>query len=544
MKNLNIGVRLAIGFSLVVALFAANLLQVGLSLSGLSRDASQIKDETLPFVLVVDEMDLARSEVQQFLTDVSATHDRAGYKEADEAAQRFMAGTAKFKEMYQREKDTEKLKQIEVIETHFKSFNAKGKEMAEAYINQGLEAGNLLMKGSGNIIGFDQESETISDALTKFRHQQTAEANRIVDTTAESAISTMRLMIIGGVLATLLAAIFSVNITRSVISPMSKMKSAIVEIGKNGNFTRRIDIDSHDEVGETTKAFNDLMGNLQSTFTQIHNSIDSIFDASNALSSSSTQVASSSAHQSEATSAIAATVEEITVSIGQVAENAQEALRISRVSGELSSQGSEIIHRAATEMLQIATTVRDTSDSIETLGDQSGKITSIVHVIKEIAEQTNLLALNAAIEAARAGEQGRGFAVVADEVRKLAERTAISTKEISEMIDSMQNTAGAAVASMTNAVKQVNDGAALAQKAGDAINQINGESDKVIQTVSDISLMLEEQSRASNDIAVNIEKVAQLTEENHAATEQTANAANNLTSLADTMRHTVNKFKI
>ena len=544
MKNLNIGVRLAAGFATVVGLFAVTLLLVGMALANLTKDVNLIKVETLPYVLIVDEMDLSRSEVQQFLTDVSATHDRAGYKESDEAAQRFLAGAAKFKQMYQRENDTKKLKQIEVIEARFNAFNAKGKEMAEAYITKGLDAGNILMKGSATESGFDKESESISDALTEFRIQQISEANQVVEDTASAARYANRVMIIGSVLATLLAAVLAFLITKSVISPMGIMKSTIVEIGKNGDFTRRVKVDSRDEVGETARSFNDLMSNLQTALRQIHDNIDKVFDASRALSSSSQQVATASAHQSEAASAIAATVEQVTVSINHVAESAHEALKISRKSGDLSDQGSEIIHNTATGMQQIADTVRQTSDSIENLGEQSSQISSIVQVIKEIAEQTNLLALNAAIEAARAGEQGRGFAVVADEVRKLAERTAISTKEISQMIDAIQNTASIAVASMSSAVNQVSGGAALAQQAGDAINQIKEESNRVITTVSSISSALVEQSKASDDIAAHVEKVAQMTEENHAATEATADAANNLAELADSMRTAVNRFKI
>ncbi|MDD2914205.1 MAG: HAMP domain-containing methyl-accepting chemotaxis protein [Gallionella sp.] len=544
MKNIHIGIRLAVGFAIVVVLFALNLLQVGISLSGLGKDVNQIKDETLPYILVVDQMDLSRSEVQQFLTDVSATHDRAGYEESDAAAKRFLEGTAKFKQMYQRENDTARLKQITDIETRFNAFNTKGREMAEAYITKGLEAGNVLMKGSDTVTGFDQESESISEALTKFREQQIAEANQVVDNTASSASSTMRVMIIGGIVAALLAAFLSVLITRSVIVPMGMMKSTIVEIGKNGDFTRRVALDSRDEVGETARSFNELIGNLQTAFHQMHDCIDRIFDASRALSTSSQQVAASSAHQSEAASAIAATVEQVTASINHVSDSVQEALQVSRRSGDLSDQGSEIIHNAATEMQQIAETVRQTSGSIENLGQQSSQISSIVQVIKEIAEQTNLLALNAAIEAARAGEQGRGFAVVADEVRKLAERTAISTKEISLMIDTIQTTASVAVTSMSSAVNQVSSGAALAQQAGDAINQIKEESNRVITTVSGISAALVEQSSASNNISANVEKVAQMTEENHAATESTADAANNLAQLADNMRTAIDRFKI
>jgi methyl-accepting chemotaxis protein len=237
-------------------------------------------------------------------------------------------------------------------------------------------------------------------------------------------------------------------------------------------------------------------------------------------------------------------VEQVTVSIAHVSEGAREALSISRNSGELSAQGGEIIYRAAEEMKKIADTVRQTSVSIGNLGEQSTRISSIVNVIKEIAGQTNLLALNAAIEAARAGEQGRGFAVVADEVRKLAERTTQATLEVTQMIETIQQASDAAVKGMVDTVEQVDGGVALARQAGDAINQIKNGSEQVLRTVGDISTELAEQSRASADISNHIDKVARMTENNSAAAEQTAMAANQLAELADNMRTTVNRFKI
>ncbi|OGT17722.1 MAG: hypothetical protein A3J49_03950 [Gallionellales bacterium RIFCSPHIGHO2_02_FULL_57_16] len=536
-KNIRIGIRLAAGFAIVVGLFAANLVLVGVSLSNLTQGVKQIKEETLPYVLMVDEMDTARAEVQQWLTDVSATHNRDGYEDAEESAKRFRDGVAKYKQMYQRENDADNLKKMEAIEADFNRFYATGKAMAEEYITKGLDAGNVMMEG------FDKDSATLSGELEEFRKQQVAEANQITTDAVSAAESTTNVMSIGGALAALLAAVFSLLITRSVTLPMGRMQSTMVEVGSSGDFTRRIAVDSRDEVGQTARSFNNLMGSLQTTLREMHDNIDKVLDASRSLSSSSQQIATSSAHQSESASAMAAAVEQVTVSINHVSDGAREALEISRKSGDLSGQGSEIIHKAATEMRHIADTVRQTSSAIENLGQQSTQISSIAQVIKEIAEQTNLLALNAAIEAARAGEQGRGFAVVADEVRKLAERTANATKEITEMINAIQSTARVAVTSMAEAGSQVDGGVILAQQAGDAINQIKEKSAQVLRTVGDISSALAEQSSASNDIATHIEKVAQMTEENSAATKETAGASDRLVQLADTMRTAVNRYK-
>jgi methyl-accepting chemotaxis protein len=345
------------------------------------------------------------------------------------------------------------------------------------------------------------------------------------------------IIIAGGVLLAFL-------ISRAITRPLNLMQGIITDVERTGDLSKRVNIDSSDEVGQTAKSFNELMGTLQSTFRQILSNVEKVSEAAQTLSSSSEKVANSSVHQSEAASAMAATVEEVTVTINHVSDSAREALAISRKSGELSTEGGNIIHDAATEMMQIADTVRKTSATIENLGQQSNQISTIVKVIKDIADQTNLLALNAAIEAARAGEQGRGFAVVADEVRKLAERTTKSTEEITHMIDTMQGSARTAVAGMAAAVNQVDGGVALAEQAGGAINQIREGAGQVINVVNEISSALVEQSSASNDIANHVERVAQMSEENSAAASETASATLNLKQLADAMREGVERFKI
>jgi methyl-accepting chemotaxis protein len=297
-------------------------------------------------------------------------------------------------------------------------------------------------------------------------------------------------------------------------------------------------------VGQTAKSFNELMAVLQQSFGVILSNVAEVSEAAHRLSSGAEQVASSSEQESEDAAAMAATVEEVTVSVNHISESAREALAISNQSGELSVKGGEIIHKAATEMTQIAQTVRSTSHTIEELGEQSNQISTIVQVIKDVADQTNLLALNAAIEAARAGEQGRGFAVVADEVRKLAERTTKATEEITHMIGSIQTSAHTAVGAMAKAVDQVDGGVALANQAGDAINQIRNGASQVIQVVNDISVALVEQSTASNDLAGHVEKVAQITERNSISAGESAREAQHMDELATSMRGTVGRFKI
>ncbi|CAG9932654.1 methyl-accepting chemotaxis protein [Candidatus Nitrotoga arctica] len=336
----------------------------------------------------------------------------------------------------------------------------------------------------------------------------------------------------------------SMLISKSVTASLLNVQRTMLEIKNTNDLTRRINIESDDEIGQTSKTFNELIISLQSSLLSLTNNANGVSQAALELSSSAQQVARSSEEQSSSASAMAATVEQVTVGITLITDGAREAQDISIKSGNLSSQGAEIIQNAAVTMMQIAETVKQTSTSIEVLGLRSNQISSVVQVIKEVADQTNLLALNAAIEAARAGEQGRGFAVVADEVRKLAARTSKATEEISHMIQSIQSSTNNAMETMKVAVTEADRGAVLAQEAGVSIIQIKDGSSKVVAVVNNISDSLNEQNSASQDIAVHVERVAQQAEENTAAAGQTASSAIQLEKLASDMLATVGKFKL
>ena len=293
-----------------------------------------------------------------------------------------------------------------------------------------------------------------------------------------------------------------------------------------------------------------LLANIRTMQETLRSMISSILDNAEQVSSAADQllrasddVADRARQQSDAAASMAASVEEMAVSIDQVKENAAEAHGISQEAGAISEEGAAVIHNAATEMRKISEAVQSSSTIVEDLGRQSDQITSIVNTIKEIADQTNLLALNAAIEAARAGEQGRGFAVVADEVRKLAERTSLSTTEIGGMVTKIQNGTRSAVSSMQAGVVQVSNGVELANQAGDSINRIRDGAERVTHVVNGISDSISEQSSAGNQIAHQLETIAQMSEESAIAVGHTAAAARHLHSLSASLHKTVAQFK-
>ena len=330
----------------------------------------------------------------------------------------------------------------------------------------------------------------------------------------------------------------------NIRASLRQIQSMVGRIERDLDFTVRVDVKKHDEIGQTTAALNRLLDKLQDNLNAIATGAQSVAAAASQMSSTSAHVATASTQQSEAASDMAATVEQMTVSINHVADRSLEANRISAESGQLASSGEEVIGHTVEDMNDIATTVNGAAQLIHQLEANSAQISSVVAVIRDVADQTNLLALNAAIEAARAGEQGRGFAVVADEVRKLAERTASSTKEISSTIDTMRASAGNAVASMQDVVSRVTAGVDRAQEANASIKQIGEGSRKAVSMVEEITAAIREQGSATNNIATQVERIAQMSEESSAAAGNSAEAAQELDRLATEMQRVVSAYRL
>jgi methyl-accepting chemotaxis protein len=350
-------------------------------------------------------------------------------------------------------------------------------------------------------------------------------------------------MIVLGVLATLAGIAFAWWVTRSLTGPLSDALGVARRIAA-GRLDQGIDVKGRDEVGQLVHALSEMQSDLRGMISEVAHGASDLSGSARRFSGSASESMSRVHTHSETTSATAAAVEQMTVSIGQVAEHAQEAAAIAGRSSDLAAEGEAIVRAASSEMNSIADSVQHGSRLVETLNKRSAQISSIVKVIKDIADQTNLLALNAAIEAARAGEQGRGFAVVADEVRKLAERTGTATSEIGAMIDAIQHETSTVVETMQAGGDKVVHGVKLADDAAAALEKIKAQALETVESVNAIAAATREQQAASTDIARNVERIAQMTEENGRSAGEAADSARQLDELASNLQGRVARFTL
>ncbi|HTV59301.1 MAG TPA: methyl-accepting chemotaxis protein [Verrucomicrobiae bacterium] len=333
-------------------------------------------------------------------------------------------------------------------------------------------------------------------------------------------------------------------VRRFIVKPVSAAASLASEIARHNLAVRDIDVDSHDEVGEAVQALNSMKNNLHGMVSQISLSSDRLASAGEEINRTALHQVGTAQTQTDRTNEVAVAMEEMSATVSEVSSNTQMAAELARDATNLAVQGGKVVQDAVSKMRAIASSVGGLGARIQQLGDSSRQIGEIVRVIEDIADQTNLLALNAAIEAARAGEQGRGFAVVADEVRRLAERTSQATQEIATRIGAIQSETASVVTAMHGGTAQVEEGVECAARAGGSLEGIIRMNDQVRDRITQIATATTAQSTVAHDVSSSVADIANLAKGSVHASEESAKACEELASLAIDLEKLVRQFTL
>jgi methyl-accepting chemotaxis protein len=343
--------------------------------------------------------------------------------------------------------------------------------------------------------------------------------------------------------AIVLGLLLAIFIARVISNPVKQLAGQAETVAA-GDLTVEVVQKSNDEIGQLAGSFKQMVQNLRETIGQVGEASSAVASSSSEISSSTEQMAAGAQEQTSQASEVASAVEEMTKTIVENSKNANNTAETAKKAKSAAEEGGKAVEETVVGMKRIADVVNKSAETVKALGKSSDQIGEIIGVIDDIADQTNLLALNAAIEAARAGEQGRGFAVVADEVRKLAERTTKATKEIAGMIKTIQADTTGAVSSMEEGTKEVDNGIKLADRAGASLSEIVGMIQNLTDMVAQIAAASEQQSSASEQISKNVEAISSVTNESAAGTQQIARAAEDLNRLTENLQQVVGKFKL
>ncbi len=360
-----------------------------------------------------------------------------------------------------------------------------------------------------------------------------------------AAIRLRNFMIMATVIFVVIAGICAVFLGRRIGAGVKRVTDAIHEISQgDGDLTQRLSIDSKDETGQLADRFNVFVQKIHDLIVEVAAATHEVAGASTEIAASSEEMATGMQQQSQQATQVSAAIEEMSASVAEVARKAGEAAKSAEDAGAQAQAGGGVVDQSVDGMKAIADVVNESAAAINELGKRGEQIGQIIGVINDIADQTNLLALNAAIEAARAGEHGRGFAVVADEVRKLADRTTKATEEIGESISAIQSETELAVERMGAGTERVSAGVELAEKAGESLDQIVGSASNVASMIRSIAAASEQQSSAAEEISSSIQSINAVSQEATEGANQAATASAQLSNKAEQLQRLVGQFKV
>ncbi|WP_243373182.1 methyl-accepting chemotaxis protein [Geotalea sp. SG265] len=544
LKDLNIGTRLSLGFGLVLLLL--------LAVSGVGYWGSVKIAETSEGIIGTEAkigefyararanmLFLRIYEKDCFINIQDVKRREEYYKQWNEKKERLKLWFAELEKisLSPQDRNTVKLIQGEMAK-YEEGYTKVFADIANGTIKTTEEANRAILpyKDAAHRMQ-EQTSDASKDAFDDI-HQKEKEIHALDERIGKTIIVFPLVAIIAAIVITFL-------IRQSIVKPIREINIMLNDIAcGEGDLTKRLMIASNDEIGAVGKSFNLFMEKLHGIINQVVQNSTQVASAANQLYATSEQMATGAEEVAAQSGTVATASEEMAATSGEIAQNCTYAAAGAQQASESATAGAAVVDNTVSVMGRIAERVKTSSRTVESLGDRGEQIGAIIGTIEDIADQTNLLALNAAIEAARAGEQGRGFAVVADEVRALAERTTKATREIGTMIKAIQTETKDAVNAMEEGVREVESGTAEAARSGEAIQDILNQIGAVTMQVNQIATAAEEQTATTSEINNNMQQITEVVQGTARGAQESAAAASKVADLAEGLNRLVGQFKL
>lgn len=539
-NNLSLRAKLIVNFLLSGGIFIVALLLCYMEISRLDHDATEISANSLPSIVQASKIGEFRLRYRIRSLEYMLENEPAEREKMEKS----MAGLSKglsdaidgYLPLISNDADRQLL---DTVRERAAAYERSVLAAVEHVRADRLEEAAKLQRQD-----WVDTANSLRDAVAALVDFNVRQA-QVTNLDLQEAVKEAKAITIGAlVIGVILAFSVSIIVARIIGARLGNVVSAARQIAGGDLASNTLPPPARDEIGQLVEAMSQMQGALRNTIRDTRANADELSSAARQLSEGVNQMEQSTGIQSAAASAIAANVEELTVSINHVSDSTGDASKLANDSDLQARDGGKTIDTLVKEINRVSEVVTAASTRIGGLAIESQQISNIVQVIKDIAEQTNLLALNAAIEAARAGEHGRGFAVVADEVRKLSERTAQSTREITSMVASIQNSTREVVSGIDEGVGAVANSVDHARNAGLTIENLQGMARKVAEIIGEVDIALREQSSASSEVAKRVEEIATHSEETSAATSEAARSAETLNGVAARMQESVSRFRI